>query len=63
MTAAKLPERPLAAQSPKNEISHDNFICRGLFFPELEFPRNLRAAVRMMCNEQKQTGMLDCLIL
>ena len=60
MTLSKLPERPLAAQSRKNEIPHNNFNCRSQFFPGLDFLGNLRAAIPLFCNEQKQARMRDC---
>ena len=41
MRLQKLPERPLAALGPKNELPHNNFNCRNYFFAGLEFLGNL----------------------
>ena len=57
--SGQLPERPLAAQGPKNEFPHNNFNCRSYFFAGLEFPGNLRVAIPKLCNHQKQAGMQD----
>ena len=63
-TTSKLPERPLAAQSPRYKIPHKNLNCRSHFFPGIEFLGNLRAAIQKICNPQKQAGMPDrCIFL
>ena len=52
--SGQLPERPLAAQGPKNEFPHNNFNCRSYFFAGLEFLGNPRVAIPKLCNHQKQ---------